>query len=498
MNNPYLTWQSRSNSRFSSFAAGEWDGAPAQSLTFTQAFASSSAILRNWFEINTGPTVPLTTVVTGTQTITTQGQADALVGKLVRGRVVISASDLELQDFGVEWDGSGTGVLLVEATDGVDNVHLHHFLIDGKYGNISYGLGGTTFSETWLVENGEIRGCGGDGVRTFKNSTYKQLYVHSFRDWNEANDGVYDPNGSQSLFPHTDAIQTIRSGNTVTECWLENTRATNATSGCIVKSDTDEQITSFTMTKCYVDGGGVPFYIDNANADIDNPGTHGQPIGLVFTDILVGRNHREARVWRHSEVPSSSFTKTNILYADTRTAVPEVFVDGFNRANENLEANAFWNRISGAAGALTVDTNRVRSTATAQSTFLIDDGIISNTNHAVETDWRSSTTTGWMLARYVDENNYVGMQILAAAPVLYTRIGGTFTVRVTSATSLTAGDKVRIECFGQEIRLWHKGVLRGTYTMDPGVLTSGRVGIQARTTIANPMTDNFLAETIEA
>jgi hypothetical protein len=491
------TWQSKSNSSLASFSVGSYGGRPAQGLTFDQAFASTPSVLENWFQLNTGPRVALTTVLTGTQTITTQGQADALVGKLVRGKVVISASDLDLADFGVEWDGSGTGVLLIEATDGVDNVHLHHFLADGKYGNISYGVGGTTFSENWLVENGEIRAMGGDGIRTFKNSTYKQMYLHTFRSWNEAVDGVFDPNGSQSLFPHTDGVQTIRSGNTVTECWIENTTATNATSACIVKSDTDEQITSFTMTKCYINGGGVVFYIDNANSDIDSPGTFLQPIGLVFSNIRVGRDYRDT-VWRHSEVPSTSFTKTNILYADTGTAVPAVFVDDFNRANENLEANAFWNRISGAAGALTVDTNRVRSTATAQSTFLLDDGIISNTNHAVETDWRSGTTTGWMLARYVDENNYVGMQILASIPTLYKRVAGTFTSYTPGVTSITAGDKVRIECFGQEIRLYHKGILRTTATLGAGELTSGRVGLQARTTIANPMTDNFLAETIEA
>lgn len=466
---------------------------------FASAFSGNYNTLKSWFQRNTGPKVALTEEMSGNVTITNQAEADGLGGVMVTGRVIVSASDITIRNFGVQWDGSGTGKNLLEATDGVDNVTVTDFLLDGLNGNISYGLTGTTYSENWTVERGEIRGMGGDGIRTFKNSTYRHMYVHSFREWDEDVDGVYDPNGSQSLYPHTDGIQTIRSGNLVEECWIENTDATNSTSGCIVKSDTDEQIDGFTMRKCFVDGGGVPFYIDNANSDIDNPGTHGQPINLVFEDILIGENHREARTWRHSEVPSSNFTKTNILYLATRTEVEDVFVDGFNRSNENLEANTNWQRVSGSAGALTVDTNQVRSTSTTQATYLISTDLpVDETNHFVETNWKSGTTTGWMIARYTDENNYVGMQILSSVPTLYTRIGGTFTSRVASNSSLAAGDSIRIECFGQEIRLIHKGVLRGTYTMGAGVLTSGRVGLQARTTVANPMCDNFVAGTLAA
>lgn len=478
---------------------GKFDRASAHGMTFDEAWATGKVgVLRNWFRDNTGPTIPLTKHFVGDFEVADQTDADDLVGTRVVGRLRLTGSGtsetpLELHDFEVAWDGSGTGANLVETVNGEDHIHLTDFRLNGNYGNISYGLTGTTFSEGITAERGEIVRMGGDGLRTHKNSTYRHMYIHDFREWNVTRDGVYDANGSQSLYPHTDGVQVIRSGNTVEQSWIENTDATNATSGLIVKPDADEAITAFTFDKNLIDGGGVPFYVDNSASNIDSPGTNGQPTGLVFTNLRVGRNFREGRVWRHDEVPSSSFTKTDIVWADDGTPVPAVFVDGFNRANENLEANAFWNRISGAAGALTVDTNQVRSTATAQSTFLLDEGIVSPTNHFVETDWKSGTTTGWMLARYVDENNYVGMQILASVPTLYTRVGGTFTVRVSSGSSLSAGDKVRIEAFGQEIRLWHKGILRGTYTMGTGVLTSGRVGLQARTTVANPMTDNFIA-----
>lgn len=472
---------------------------PAAGLTYAQAFAASKAVLQNWFELNTGPRIPLATVVTGDQTITTQGQADALAGKMVRGRVLIDANNLTLVDFGVEWDGSGTGANLLQTLNGRTGLTCQHFLLDGKDGNISYGILGTSFSTGCLFEKGEIRGMGGDAFRVHKNSTYRHLYCHGFRRWNTAVDGVYNPAGDQALYPHTDGGQGFRSGNIVEECWIENTDAENATAGFTLIPDADEAITAFTLRRSFIDGGGVPIYIDNQNNNIDSPGANGQPTGIVLEDLRIGRRHREARVIRHDEVPSANITMTNVVYADNGAAVPKVFVDDFNRANENLEVRNF-DRMSGVAGQLTVDNNQVRSVSiAAQGTYLLKTAFgIDTVNHFVEADWKSGTTTGWLIARYIDESNYVGMQINAAVPTLYTRIAGTFTIRVASPASLSAGDKVRIECFGQIIRLYHKGILRGTYDMGAGVLASGRVGMQSRTVVANPMLDNFAAGTLEA
>lgn len=466
----------------------------AANLTFAQAFAEPNAkVLRDWFERNTGPRYDVSSVVTGTVVLTTQAEANAIIGKTIRGKVQINANNLDVHDFAVEWDGTGTGTLLLEALNGVTGCTVHHFLLDGKMGNVSYGLGGTSFSTGWTVEYGEIRQMGGDAVRTFKSSTYRYLYCHSFRPWVTARDGVYDINGSQSLYPHTDAIQTLRSGNTVQYCWFENTSAQNATSACIVKPDADEAITSFTLDSSYLDGGGVVFYVDNANSDADDPGANGQPTGLVFSNLRIGRNFRDT-VWRHSEVPSTSFTKTNIVYDDTDRAVEDLFVDTFNRANENLEANANWQRVSGTAGAIAISTNRLASTVTTQSTYLIADALpVDRTNHFVEINWRGGTTTGWLLARYTDENNYVGMQLLASVPTLYKRVGGTFFILAASPSSLTAGDLVRIECRRQQLMFWHKGILRATVNLPAGELTTGKVGIQARTVIAADMADNFVA-----
>jgi hypothetical protein len=467
----------------------------ATELTLAEAFAGTKSDLRNWFRANTGSRLPINpTPLTGVQAITTQPQADALKGRKVSGRITIGANNISLTDFECEWDGTGTGSLLVEVLGGFTGITISHFKLDGKYANISYGVGGTTFSTGCTVTNGEILHIGGDAVRTFKNSTYRHLYCHSFRPWDTAVDGVYDPNGSQTLYPHTDAIQTIRSGNVVEECWFENTPAQNATSACIIKVDTDESITSFTMRRCYIDGGGVVFYIDNLNSDIDNPGAFGQPSGIVFEDILVGRNHREARTFRHDEVPSANITKTNVRYADTGLPVESTFVDDFNRANESLETRYF-DRVSGVAGQLAINANQVQSVSiAAQGTYLLQTAFgVDLVNHFVEADWKSGTTTGWLLARYAGEADYIGMQILASIPTLYKRVGGTFTVLGAGVTSLTAGDKIRIECFETSIRLFHKGVLRITANVTDPILQSGRVGLQSRTTIANPMLDNFAA-----
>jgi hypothetical protein len=474
----------------------------AEGMTFAEAFAVRGdldlARLRKWFELNTGPSVEIDpTPVVGTVTISNQAGADALVGKRVIGKIVIDAADIELRDFIVDWDHSGTGTLLLELANGVDGAHIHHFLLDGHMGNVSYGLGGTTFSENLLVEYGEIRQMGGDAIRTHKNSTYRWLYCHSFRNWVESRDGVFNWDGDQSIFPHPDVIQTIRSGNLVEECFFDISASSTSTSVCIIKPDADEQINGFTMRRCVVDGGGATFYIDNANSNIDNPGANGQPINLVFEDILVGRKYRDT-VWRHGEVPSANITKTNIRYIDDLSPVEDFFLDDFNRTNENLEARNF-DRVSGVAGQLAINTNQVQSVSiAAQGTYLLKETYgVDPVDHFVEADWKSGTTTGWLIARYVDEQNYVGMQILASAPAIYARINNVFYLQGSSAASLTAGDKVRIECRGQQVDFYHKGVLRKTFTLPAGVLTSGRVGLQSRTTVANPMCDNFAAGTLQ-
>jgi hypothetical protein len=471
--------------------------------THAQAFALTRAtrrsrLLRRWFERNTGPRIPTDTILVGDQTITTQAQADALAGKRVIGKILLDANNLNVVDFACEWDGSGTGATLLQVLNGRTGITIQHFLLDGKNGNISYGLSGTTFSTGCLVTNGEIRHMGGDGIRTFKSSTYRHMYVHSFRAWDEARDGVFDDQGSQSLYPHTDGVQVFRSGNLVEECWIENTDARNATGALTLIPDTDEAITSFTMRNTFIDGGANVLYIDNQNADIDNPGANGQPTGLVFENLIVGRKHR-ADVWRHREVPSTSFTKTNVTYVDTGLPVEAYFLDGFNRANENLEARHF-NRVSGVAGGLTVDTNKVRSVTTTQTTYLLDASHgIDPVNQAVEVDWhRNISTTGWLILRYLGENDYVGMQISTLKPTLYTKIGGSFVIRVTAAANVVIGDKIRVEARGQSIKLYHKDVLSGEYVMSAGVLTSGPVGMQARTSIGNPLLDNFAAWSLPA
>lgn len=461
--------------------------------------APSIGTLRGWFIKHTGPTVRLSDIHNGDVTITSQAMADDLVGVMVNGRVMIDEEDIEISDFGVQWNGVGTGANLLQVLNGVGGTHIHDFVLDGKYGNISYGLGGTAYSEGLVVERGEIKHMGGDAIRTHKNSTYRHMYCHSFRNWDEAVDGPFNWDGDQAFFPHPDVIQTVRSGNVVEECYFDIGDSSTSTSCCIVKSDADEQIDGFTLRRSYVNGGGIVGYIDNQNSNIDSPGANGQPINIVFEDLIVGRGHREDRVFRHDEVPSTSITINNVVYADTRQPVETVFVDDFNRANEALETR-YYDRMSGVASQLTVDTNQVRSVSiAAQGTYLLKTSFgVDLVNHFVEADWKSGTTTGWLICRYADEANYIGMQILAAIPTLYKRVGGTFTQLGAGVTSLTAGDKIRIECRGTQIKLIHKGVLRVTATVSDTILQSGRVGMQSRTTIANPMLDNFIAGSLPA
>lgn len=471
---------------------------PAEGLTYEEAFAAPVEVLRNWFELNTGPRIPLVQQV-GNVVIASQEDADALSGVMVIGTVTITANIEELCDFGVRWDGSGTGKNLLQTSGGASAGWVHHFVLDGGDGNISYGFVGTSYSENILCEYGEIKRMGGDGLRTHKNSTYQYLYIHDFRAWDADRDGPWNPSGDQSLYPHTDGIQCFRDGNIVSCCFIENTNASNSTAALTIKPDADEAIVNFGLSESYLDGGGVIFYVDNQNSNIDSPGANGQPTGLVFENLRVGRNSRDDQVWRHDEVPSTSFTKGEILYADNGEEVEGMFVEDFNRANEQLEASANWARQSGVVGALTVDTNRVRSTSTTQSTYLFDhtNNGISDQNYSVETRWRGGSTTGWLIGRYQDEANYVGVQVLALKPTLYLKTtAGGFVVLGASPDNVAAGDKFRLEFRGQEVKFYHKNVLRASYTLPEGTFVNGRSALQARSTLANPMTDNYILRTL--
>lgn len=184
---------------------------PAEGLTHAQAYDNGSInLLRNWFELNTGPQVPVTTIFTGDYNVNSQADADALSGVTVRGRIFVNVGNVTIVNFACEWDGSGTGKNLLQSTGGVSNVTVQHFLLDGKLGNISYGITGTSYSTNWTVRNGEIKNMGGDGIRFFVDSTYEDLYVHAFREWNPDVDGPWVPNGDQNLYPHTDGGQAVR------------------------------------------------------------------------------------------------------------------------------------------------------------------------------------------------------------------------------------------------------------------------------------------------
>ena len=299
-------------------------------MTFDEAFASLNT-LQAWFRDNCRPRVPVTDIYIGDYAINNQADADALVGKTVKGRVRIYASGtattkLDVRDFGVQWDGVSTGIantMLVELMNGADNVHIHHFLLDGRNGLTTSGIFGTLYSEGVLAELGEIRRMGNDGFRTHKNSVYRRLYVRSFRAWSDA-DGPYDTNASQDLCPHSDGSQTLRSGNLIEECWIDNTPAANGTSAVIIMSGTNETIDGATVRRCYLNGGGYTVHIHNANVSLTNPGPYGYPQNIVLADNIFGRNYRLG-LWSHGDVPSDNITKSGNVWADTRLPVPDAY-----------------------------------------------------------------------------------------------------------------------------------------------------------------------------
>ncbi|MGY1594302.1 hypothetical protein ACI79D_20185 [Geodermatophilus sp. SYSU D00708] len=282
--------------------------------TWREAWNSGSIVtLEDWFREHSGPTVALnSTPLTGEQVVDSQVAADALVGRIVHGTIRITVDNVTLRDFLLRGDGSRE---LVRIVGDRHNISIVDAEIDGQGEKNSIGIGGDSYARAVTVERVEIHRVGFDAIRLMVDSTYRHVYVHNLWRWDEAKAGrPYNGDNSQETDPHTDAMQMVRGGGLVEQCWLDNygVGADNATSAVFISPGADS-IDGWTIRQSYLNGGGYTIHV--------HPGPHGTPERITIEHNRFGRGHRLG-IYSDGDVPAGNISKTGNVWADSLEPVP--------------------------------------------------------------------------------------------------------------------------------------------------------------------------------
>lgn len=166
------------------------------------------------------------------------------------------------------------------------------------------------------------------------------------------------------------------------------------------------------------------------------------------------------------------------------------YSDNFNRADENLEANANWTRSGGVAGALAVRSNQCATISATVTGYLAPD--LGSANHFVQATSNVVATGGALQAcRLTDGDNCLGVTPTSGTQYgIYNRVGGSNTITNVTVSAVAAGDVLKLVATGSHWNLYVNGVWKGTGTIN-AALTSTRTGLVARTTVSNPWWDDY-------
>jgi len=284
--------------------------APTASMTWRQAWDSADpAVLRNWHESHSGPTVPVTKTVTGMVTVASQADADALVGAHLVGKLRITASNVRLHDFKMTNDGnSSIQNIMVNVLGGKSGIVIEDVEFDGGgYLNTSAVIAGETWSHMTVRRAEFSRHL--DAVRGFEGSDYQHLYVH---------DPLGDPTytGGDGT-KHADAFQVIRSGVgtggiRLTESWLDHgVTAPNVMSAVFLKTDAGP-ITDVVVEHNYINGG-------KAASVLVEDGGKGAPTNVAVRNNRFGRDYQRA-LWAGAGVNNGAgYDRSGNVWSDTLT-----------------------------------------------------------------------------------------------------------------------------------------------------------------------------------
>ena len=174
--------------------------------------------------------------------------------------------------------------------------------------------------------------------------------------------------------------------------------------------------------------------------------------------------------------------------------------DGFNRADGALGStdglgHAEGSGGSGLAWADSVGTWAVASNAAVCPTLADGAGIatvdLNTANvHVLAAVTRSGGNAG-IVARYVDEDNYLYAYHDGTNAVLVKMVSGSPTTLITAAATYAAGANIAVMLDGGDYRLWYNNVQVGTAGTDPALPAGTRVGLYS--TNAGNTFDGFQA-----
>lgn len=298
--------------------------APEPPASWQEAWdTGKTSVLRSWFHANTGPTIPLSrTPILGLVEVYNQAQADALVGKEIRGSVAVRGNGIDFHDFKVVYDetyspreASGGPAILLNVVGVRSGCTFHDIELGGSHSIHSLCLGGASYASGLDFRRIDIHGAGQDGIRLMNDGYYQHIYVHDQWKWVTERDGEYLPSADQRYYPHTDGAQAVRGGGLVEQCWIDNDglNALNATSAIIINPD-GEAIDGWTVQDSYLNGGGYAIHM--------HPAAYGMPRNVKILGNRFGRGSRFGLISAGNADPHENLTYEGNVWADTLLPVP--------------------------------------------------------------------------------------------------------------------------------------------------------------------------------
>lgn len=224
------------------------------------------------------------------------------------------------------------------------------------------------------------------------------------------------------------------------------------------------------------------------------------------TGTLVASNNRfpyGASYLINGTTRSLSSVKANLSQeigttADGNGGVPSnvgqvFFSDEFDRADENLETNANWIRLGGAAGQAAVRSNQLAMIGTTQTAYYVPS--IGQTDFFVEFTIAQVPASGASFPvafRIVDQNNFLGIRWSSTQFQAFRCVANVFNGFATVNQPPNVGDVVRVvvkglvcTCFVNEIQIFSTSY--GAAAMD----NSHLAGCVPRSAALNPAIDSF-------
>jgi hypothetical protein len=179
----------------------------------------------------------------------------------------------------------------------------------------------------------------------------------------------------------------------------------------------------------------------------------------------------------------------------------QTFSDDFNRANENLNANANWTLLAGTDTDLTVASNQVATGVTTPSGSYAACPDCGDEDQYIQ--WTNRVTSSGRLATflcYVDVDNHMFCWHSSGTEArISVKAAGVATTRINATIVLTSGDVFKARRLGSTVELYENAGLIGSYTLTAGeitALTGGtRAGIRNFTSAATIL-DNFSHGTV--